>query len=312
MKNKLSIVVPVYMGSSFLRELCDRTSRAAAMRFSDWEIILINDASPDNSWDIIRMLCAEDRHIKGVNLSKNFGQHYAITAGLSMADGEWITVMDCDLQDVPEEIIKLYDKALDGYDSVFAQRIERKDNLLKRLQSKIFYKFFGWLIDYKLDASVANFGIYNRKVIEAILELGDKTRYFPVMALLVGFRQARCPVEHALRKEGKSSYSLLKLFSLAFNTITGFSTKPLRLMMNGGFICAILSFVLLMVYFMMYALGYIAVLGWATLILSIWFIGGITFFEIGMIGLYLSRVFEQTKQRPSFIVADRLNFDSQG
>lgn len=162
--------------------------------------------------------------MKGINLSRNFGQHYAITAGLSQAKGEWVVVMDCDLQDTPEEIKNLYTKAQEGYDSVFAQRVERKDKFLKRLSSIVFYKVFSFLTDSKQDETVANFGIYHRKVVNAILSMGDSIRYFPIMAQWVGFRKGYLPIKHGARKEGKSSYSLFKLLKLASDNMIGFLT----------------------------------------------------------------------------------------
>ena len=202
---RVSVVVPVYMGREFLRELYERVRAGALARFQDFELILVNDASPDDAWPAIAGLCREDARVKGLNLSRNFGQHYAITAGLNAASGEWVVVMDCDLQDLPEEIPRLYDKAREGYDTVFAQRLHRQDRAIKRMQSWVFYKVFSFLTDTQLDHSVANFGIYNHKVIRAILSMGDSIRYFPTMSRWVGFRMAFLPVAHGERKSGGSS-----------------------------------------------------------------------------------------------------------
>lgn len=303
----LSIVSPVYRGEKMTEELVRRISESVGSITQHYEIILVNDASPDNSWNVIRAECEKDSRVKGINLSRNFGQHYAITAGLSYAKGEWVVVMDCDLQDRPEEIPNLYNKAIEGYDSVFAQRVNRSDSLLKRMSSKLFYKFFSYMTETRQDASVANFGIYNRKVVESILAMGDKMRYFPTQVQWVGFRKYYIPVEHDSRLEGKSSYSLKKLFRLAFDTIVSFSDKPLRLTMNIGALITMVSFLIGLIYLIQYLCGHIAVMGYASLIISLWFICGILVFLIGVVGLYLGKTFNQTKGRPTFIVDDKIN-----
>ena len=207
---KLSIVSPIYKGEKMLDELVRRITESVSPITNEYEIILVNDQSPDNSWEVIKRICADDKHVKGVNLSRNFGQHYAITAGLSKSLGEWVVVMDCDLQDRPEEIPNLYFKAMEGYDSVFAQRVERQDTFLKRLSSAIFYKVFSFLTDSKQDKNVANFGIYHRKVVNAILAMGDSSRCFPSVARWVGFSKVYGPVVQAERKEGMSAEKVVK------------------------------------------------------------------------------------------------------
>ncbi len=303
----ITVVSPIYMGEKMIAELVRRNIKSISTITDDYEIILVNDASPDDSWTIIKNECAKDIRVKGVNLSRNFGQHYAITAGLSFATGEWVVVMDCDLQDKPEEIPNLYHKALEGYDSVFAQRINRSDSWLKRMSSKCFYRFFSYMTETKQDASVANFGIYNKKVIESILAMGDKMRYFPTQVQWVGYRKCYMPVEHDSRLEGKSSYSLRKLFHLAFETIVSFSDKPLRLTIKVGASITCVSFLIGLIYLIQYLSGRIVVMGYASLIISLWFICGILVFLIGIVGLYLGKTFNQVKQRPTFIVKDKEN-----
>ena len=190
---KISIVSPVYRAEKMVHMLVERIVKSVSTITEDYEIILVNDASPDASWQMIEQKCAIDKRVKGVNLSRNFGQHYAITAGLNYAKGEWVVVMDCDLQDRPEEIPALYNKAQEGYDSVFAQRVQREDTWLKRLSSKAFYAVFGYLTDTKQDPSVANYGIYSHGVIQSILQMGDHFRYFPTMVQWVGFKKAYLP-----------------------------------------------------------------------------------------------------------------------
>jgi glycosyltransferase involved in cell wall biosynthesis len=307
-KNPLiSVVSPVYGCSTNLIELYVRLKESISTITEDFEIILVNDASPDDAWNTIVALCEKDERVKGLNLSRNFGQHYAITAGLEYAKGEWVVVMDCDLQDRPEEIPNLYNKAMEGYDSVFAQRFQRKDKFFKRFFSKMFYALFGYLTETKQDPSVANFGIYSRNVIDSILQMRDQIRFFPTMVQWVGYNKFYFPVKHDERGSGISGYSLKKLINLAINNIIAFSDKPLRLTAKIGFVIASLSFIVGFVYLIMYFFGKIEVLGFASLIISLWFLSGVIMMILGMLGLYIGKVFEKVKERPVFIVKKKIN-----
>ena len=306
---KVSIVSPVYRGEKMVNELVRRNVAALNAITDDYEIILVNDASPDESWKAIEQECKKNPKVKGLNLSRNFGQHYAITAGLSYAQGEWIVVMDCDLQDRPEEIPNLYAKAKEGYDSVLAQRVQRSHGWFKKLGSKCFYKVFSYLTETKQDASVANFGIYNRKVIDAVLSMGDAMRYFPTQIQWVGFKRAYLPIQHDERAEGKSTYNLSRLFRLAFDTIISFSDKPRRLMVKMGLFVTLASFIVGIVFLVRYCLGEIEVLGFTSLIISLWLLGGIIISLIGVVGIYLGKLFEKAKERPTFIVNEKCNIE---
>lgn len=305
---QLSIVSPIYKGEKMLDELVRRITMSVTTITDEYEIILINDQSPDDSWNVIRRICKGDKHVKGVNLSRNFGQHYAITAGLSKSCGEWVVVMDCDLQDRPEEIPNLYYKAMEGYDSVFAQRVERQDTFSKRLSSTIFYKVFSFLTDTKQDKTVANFGIYHRKVVDAILDMGDSIRYFPIMAQWVGFRKYYLPVVHAEREIGKSSYSLFKLLKLASDNMIGFSDKPLRLMLRFGFYVVLISLMFALFTFGKWLLGMIEVSGFTTMVISIWLAVGILTMMLGITGIYIGKIYDRVKGRPIFIIGETCNF----
>lgn len=303
----VSIVSPVYRAEKIVSELVQQLKEQLAVITESFEIILVNDASPDNSWLAIKDECAKDERVKGINLSRNFGQHNSITAGLSYAKGEWIVVMDCDLQDRPDEIPNLYKKAQEGYDSVFAQRVERNDTFFKRLFSRLFYSFFSYLTETKQDPTVANFGIYHRSVINAILEMKDQIRFFPTMVQWVGFRKSYLPVQHSERYEGKTSYNFKSLLRLALNNIIAFSDKPLRITVKFGFYLASISFLIGLIYLIMYFVGAINVLGFTSLFLSIWFLSGIVISILGIIGLYLGKTFEKVKGRPVYIVKETAN-----
>ena len=303
----ISVVSPVYQAEKIVQELVVQLHKNLRELTGDYEIILVNDASPDDSWSAIAAESIKDKRVKGINLSRNFGQHYAITAGLSFAKGDWVVVMDCDLQDRPDEIPNLYRKAQEGYDSVFAQRFERQDKFLKRFFSKMFYSLFSYLTDTKQDPTVANFGIYNRKVIDAILSMKDYIRFFPTMVQWVGFRKFYLPVQHADRFEGKTSYNFKSLMRLALNNIIAFSDKPLRLTVKMGFIISLFSFLLAVYNIFARFAGIIHVEGFTTTVFSIWFVGGLTLAILGIVGLYVGKTFENVKKRPTYIITEQIN-----
>jgi len=299
---KISIVSPIYKAENFVEKLVSEIQKSMTILDLDYEIILVDDRSKDNSWQKMIEISAQNANIKSIRLSRNFGQHPAIMAGLSHAKGEWIVVMDCDLQDQPKEIIKLYKKAIEGFEVVQARRKNREDNFLKKLSSKIFSKVYGYFTDTKYDNEIANFGIYHNKVIQSILEISDYIKFFPLFIEFVGYKSTSIEVEHASRDSGSTSYSFSKLISLAFNTIISFSNKPLKLFVKFGMIISFLSFCVGMYYIYQAMHNEIEVLGFTSIIVSIWFLSGIIITTIGVAGIYIGKIFDQTKNRPVYII----------
>jgi dolichol-phosphate mannosyltransferase len=308
-KPYISVVVPLYRCSASVPLLAERLINTLNSEIPDFEIILINDTSPENDWEMVQQQSASDKRIKGINLSRNFGQHYAIHAGLEYASGEWVVVMDGDLQDQPEEIPAFLRKAGEGFDIVLGRRAERQDKFLKKTFSRLFYKALAYLTETEQNAEVANFGLYHRKVINAILSMKDKTRYFPAMVKWVGFKRTEIIVKHAAREEGTSGYNFKALLNLALNTILSFSDKPLRLTVKLGVFISLFSFIFALITFIRALTGHIEVSGYSSLIISIWFLAGIIITLMGMLGLYIGRTFEQVKDRPVFIVEETINFE---
>lgn len=306
-ENHISVVVPVYGCNENLKELSARLSATLTKISERYEIILVNDASFDDSWATIKTLSGRSNRVKGVNLSRNFGQHNAITAGLEISRGDWVVVMDCDLQDRPEEIHKLYCKAQDGFDIVFAQRVQRVDGFFKRLGSKLFYKLLAYLTETKQDSSIGNFGIYSRQAIDSLLAMHDRFRFFPTMIKWVGFASTAIPVEHSHRAEGRSSYSFKKLLNLALNTVLTFSDKPLRLVVKLGLAMVLFAFLFTLYNLFRYLSGQIVEPGWTSLIVSIWFLAGIIIFILGVVGMYVGKIFEGVKNRPLYFIREKIN-----
>ena len=304
---KISVVSPVYKGEKMLDELVSRVETAVKSITEDFEIILVNDCSPDDSWSKIKKICARDMKVKGINLSRNFGQHYAIIAGLTASTGEWVVVMDCDLQDRPEEIPNLYHKSQEGYDTVFAEIVERDDKFMKKFTSRAFSYVFAFFTDSPVDKKTNNFGIYHRKVIDAVLSMGDYIKCFLVEVRWVGFNIGYLPVVKDARAEGTSGYTWAKLIASAFDNIIAFSNKPLRMALRLGFYIVVFSIMLAMFYLIRYLAGGIAVSGFTTLIISLWLIAGILISLIGVVGIYLGSVFDKVKDRPVFIVKEKIN-----
>ena len=298
----ISIISPVYKAEFFIDKLVSEIQKVVFTLNIDYEIILVDDRSPDSSWIKMKELSNLNPKIKSVRLSRNFGQHPAIMAGLSVAKGEWIVVMDCDLQDQPKEIIKLYLKAQEGFEIVLARRTKRKDGYLKKLSSKIFSKIYGFFTDTKYDSEIANFGIYNAKVIYSILQISDYIKFFPLFVNFVGYNTTSIEVEHASRETGITSYSFSKLISLAFNSILSFSNKPLKLFVKFGMIISFLSFCTGIYYIYQSTHNKIEVLGFTSIIVSIWFLSGVIITTIGITGIYVGKIFDQTKNRPVFII----------
>jgi dolichol-phosphate mannosyltransferase len=299
---EISIVIPVYRAEQIMDELVTRLTRSLSAITSSYEIILVEDGGPDKSWDKIVVNAQKHPQIKGILLSRNFGQHHAITAGLDASKGNWVVVMDCDLQDQPEEIAGLYAKAKEGYDIVFARRAQRQDAFFKRMSSKVFYGVFAYLSGIPQDNSIANFGIYSRKVIDTINTMREPMRAFAPMARWVGFNRTAIDVTHAERFAGESSYSWSKLFNLALDFAMAYSDKPLKLTIKLGISISILAVLYTLYNIVLYNMGIITLTGYTSLIVSIWFLSGLIIFTLGIIGLYIGKMFEGIKNRPLYII----------
>lgn len=303
---EISVVIPVYKAEENLDELIETLLSQLRLITNSYEIILVDDGSPDDSWlKIVSNSKCHPEYVKGVKLSRNFGQHYAITAGIDNCTGKWTIVMDCDLQDRPEEIPNLYNKALEGYDIVLASRTRRQDKFLKTAFSKIFYKILSYLTGTYHDPHIANFGIYSYKVVNGVKDMRESIRYFPTMVRWVGFKSASIPVVHAERSKGKTTYDFKKLLSLAIDIILAYSDKPIRLSIKFGFFISIISFLFAVVVFFFALTGKVLVSGYASLIISISFFSGLIISILGIIGLYVGKTFEDTKKRPLYFIEEK-------
>ena len=300
----ISIVTPVYGCAANLEKLYSRLTNTLQRITENYEIIMVNDASPDDAWETIKLLAEQDSRVKGINLSRNFGQHRAITAGLDFACGEWIVVMDCDLQDQPEEIPKLYAKALEGYDVVVGKRVDRQDSFFKKAGSALFYKIYNYLTGSKIDRAIGNFGIYSAKVVDSVRQFKEQNRSFGLFVLWSGYKRTEIDIVHAERETGQSSYSFPKLINLAIESIVAHSNKPLQLSVKLGFFLSFLSFLYAFWLIIRYFLWDYHVEGWTSLIVSVYFLAGLIIGSIGMTGLYIGKIFDEVKQRPLYLISE--------
>jgi dolichol-phosphate mannosyltransferase len=301
----ISAVIPVYNEEATIPELCRRLSEALARVSGDYEIVLVDDGSRDKTWQAVEQAASADPRVRGLALARNFGQHYAITAGLDTCDGDWVVVMDGDLQDRPEEIPALYAKAQEGYDVVVARRGRRRDGLAKRVAARFFYGAFSYLTETRYDSQVGNFRIMARPVVENFRAVREQLRFFGGIVDWMGFRRATVPVQHAERFAGRGAYNFRRLWRLAQDIVIAHSDKPLRLVIRLGFVISFAAFVY-GVYVVVRALEHrVAVAGWPSLIASVYFLAGIIISILGIIGLYLGRTFAEAKKRPLYVVRQR-------
>lgn len=306
----LTIATPVYRAESLVGELVDRICAAAARVTDDYEVLLVEDGSPDDSWAAIVRECEKRPQVRGVRLSRNFGQHPAITAALGHARGQYVVVMDCDLQDDPVYIPDLYEACRQGSDIVFARRRSRRFGWWKNLTARLYYTIFRWLAGVNYDPHIASYSIVSRKVVDAFLQFGDYRRGYVIVLYWLGFSRGYVDVEHRDRPDGRGSYSAFRLLAHALTITLAYSEKPLHLSIYVGGVLSVLSFILgawLIVRYFTTNVGQMA-LGWTSLIISHLFLTGLVLISLGVIGLYMGRIFEQVKQRPIFVVRETRNF----
>ena len=303
---RLSVISPVYNSEGCLAELYRRLVPSLEKITSDFEIILVEDCGHDGSWQIIEELARRDGRVKGIKLSRNFGQHYAITAGLDHTVGDWVVVMDCDLQDQPEEIEKMYRKIQEGYDVVLAIRHERQDGAFNVWAGRLFYGVLEYLTGASWDSRIGAFRIMSRRVVENFRKMREQERYFGGMVQWLGFRTALQEVVHAPRYAGRSSYSFRKSLKLAMSAVLSFSERPLYFSVSLGLIMSASSLGCGMYLVLRKFLRGIPVEGWTSLIVSIYFLAGLILMNLGIMGLYIGRIFLQTKNRPLYVIEEKV------
>ena len=302
-KKILSIVSPVYNEAENLGEFYSRVINATDNLNLEIEIIYINDGSQDSTIDIITKQRQIDNRITIIDLSRNFGKEIALTAGLDYSSGDAVIVIDADLQDPPELIPKLVEKWREGYDVVNAKRIKRKgESLLKKVMSYIYYRLLFYLSDINVPKDTGDFRLLNKNALDALLKLREKHRYMKGLFVWVGFKQKEIEYEREARFKGKTKWGFFSLFNLAFDGLTSFSIMPLRLASTIGFLSALIGFFYGAVIFFKTLFFHEPVAGFTSLVVLVTFFGGIQLLSIGIIGEYIGRIFNETKNRPLYVV----------
>lgn len=305
----LSVVAPIYNEELIISEFVNQVEHNLKKLNVDYEIILVDDGSFDGSWNKIELEAKKSENIRAIQLSKNFGHHYAITAGLHNSCGEWIVVMDTDLQDRPEVIQELFKKAKEGFDVVFVSRTDRPESFLYRTLQKLFYILLRFLSGIDFDSSQANYSIINRKVAEAFKQFPEQARFYGSTIKWLGFNRTEIYAKHGQRFSGKPSYNLRKRIKLATDIIIAFSGRPLRFAVSLGLVMSGLSTLFGIALIVKYVTQGFQVLGWASLMVSIFFTSGVILTVLGVIGIYLGRVFHEVKARPLYLISKSINVD---
>jgi len=301
-----SVVIPIFNEQEIIDELYKRLTDAMQKLSKDYEIIFVDDGSTDKSFEILKDLHLRDNRVKIVTFSRNFGHHIAITAGLDYANGDAVILMDGDLQDAPEEIPKLYKKYKEGYDNVYAVRKTRKDNFFKKFFSKNFYRFFKVICKFEIPTDTGVFRIISRRVVNAIKNCREQSRFLLALIHWLGFPSVGVEIERQGRYAGKAKYNFFKSAKLGIDAIISFSQAPLQVATYSGLFIATISFV--MGFFMLIKRIFFGmpVSGYASIIVSVFFLGGIQLIIIGIVGEYLGRVHNEVKQRPLYIIQELL------
>lgn len=305
---EIAVVIPVYGCRSCLVALNERLRAVLFELDVSYEIVYVDDRSPDGAWDVLLDLARSDPHVRAVRLSRNFGQHSAITAGLARSKSHWTVVMDCDLQDPPESIPMLYTKAREGFDIVLARRKRKRHSGARRLAARAYIWALRLFSGTKLEGEFGALSIVSRKVVDAFLELKDADRHYLFILDWLGFEHSSIDVEHAERHEGRSSYTFGKLVTHAFNGLAFQTTKLLRWIVYAGFFVAFAG-LSLAAFFIYSWVVHDPYPGWTSLAVLLLLLGGFIIMSLGVTGLYVGKIFSQVKERPLFVVDEEFVAD---
>lgn len=307
---RYSVVIPVYNEAEVLPLCCCRTTQVLEGMGEPYEIIFVDDGSSDASPMLLRELRAKDTRVKFVSFSRNFGHQIAITAGLDYSTGQAVVVMDADLQDPPEVIPRLVEQWRKGYDIVFAVREERRgEGLLKRMTAALFYRLLRRLTATEIPVDTGDFRLMSRRAVEALKALRERNRFVRGLACWIGFRQTRVTFARAVRHAGETKYPLAKMLRFALDGLTSFSYAPIRLATYLGFTASGISLIYIVYAFWLKLSTSRTVLGWTSIIVAVFFVGGIQLITLGIIGEYIGRIYEEVKQRPLYLVDEAVGFE---
>jgi glycosyltransferase involved in cell wall biosynthesis len=300
-----SIIAPIYNEIGNIQELYRRVKETLDKTDENWELLMVDDGSTDGSTDEIRILAAQDAHVKPVIFARNFGHQIAVTAGLDYSQGQAVVIIDSDLQDPPEVILDLISKWKEGYEVVFAQRSEREgETWFKLFTASIFYRLIYWITDVKIPMDTGDFRLMDRKVVDVMVQMRERHRFLRGMSSWVGFKQTGVTYKRASRFTGETKYPFKKMLKFASDAITSFSYFPLQMAMYLGFVSAGLSIIAIPIVIILRMVGLHAFFGQATTLIAVLFLGGVQLISLGILGEYIGRLYDEAKGRPLYIVRE--------
>ncbi len=307
MTNKISIVVPIYNSAAFMPKLLDAIDQQREISDWDLELILVDDGSKDDSYGKIEELSRTFSYIKGVKLSKNFGHQIAVKTGLSYCTGDYIAIIDDDLQDPPSLLPEFFGYLDKGYDVAYGVRKKRKESLIKRLSYNIFYRILKSMSDIYIPLDSGDFCVMSRRVVDNMLKFKEKNPFLRGIRAWVGFKQIGVVYERHARLEGESGYTLKKLLKIAMDGIFSFSTMPIRVITMLGYIGLLIAISYSLIVLVNKLANGVSVEGFTAIVLLISFFGSLTLICLGIIGEYVVRIYDETRDRPIVIVDKELN-----
>lgn len=305
----ISIVSPVYKAADIVEVLVKKIEQEVTKVTEIYEIILVEDGSPDQSWDSIKKICATNKRVKAIRLSRNFGQNSAIIAGSECSKGDYVVYMDCDLQDDPVYIPNMYQLFDSEIDYVLTRKKYRNQSIFRRLTGKYFYRFFNWIANNNFDENIGGFCMLSRQVVDALLQVSDSHAIFLPTLSWLGYQNTVLEVQNNKRYSGKSSYNIKKLISYSLNMIISNSDKLLNIAIVIGMIfmlgalCGATYIIISIVFFNRPFL-----VGWPSVFVLILFCTGIILSNLGVMGLYIGKIFEQVKNKPRYLIRETLNY----
>ncbi|WP_237981161.1 glycosyltransferase family 2 protein [Bacillus thuringiensis] len=312
MQKLISVVVPMYFEEEVAQECYNRLKSVMLQNDINYEFVFVNDGSTDRTMEILSEIAANDYRTKIVNFARNFGHQIAVTAGIAAAKGDAIVIIDADLQDPPEVIPELIAKWEEGYEVVYAKRKQRKgETWFKLLTAKYFYKFLNYMSDIDIPKDTGDFRIIDRKVADVFNQMTERNRFIRGMMSWVGFRQTYVEYERDERFAGETKYPLKKMIKFASDGIIAFSTKPLRIVMSLGLLSVLISIIVLLYTITVKIIGTGTQTGWASIMVAITFFSGIQLLGLGIVGQYIARIYDESKNRPIYIVKETINIEQE-
>ena len=309
---KISLVIPMYYEEQVAEECYKRVSKVLkGLKDYDYEIIFVNDGSKDKTLPILEKIADKDKKVKIVSFSRNFGHQAAVTAGLKYVTGDAVVIMDADLQDPPELVPDMLKKWEEGYEVIYGKRKKRDgESAFKLLTAKAFYATLNKLSDVEIPKDTGDFRLVDRKVVDVVNSLPEHNKFLRGLFSWVGFKQYPYEYERKERFAGKTKYPLKKMLKLAKDGILGFSTKPLKIVGGLGILSVVVSIIILIYAILSFAFSWNNLTaGWTSIMCTMTFLGGIILISLWMIGEYIARIYDETKQRPQYIVDKKINID---